>query len=225
MTKPKRTKDWTDLKFHLLTFVRPTEDRTPERKIVWEARCDCGTTVFVAPSYAKRGHVKSCGCLPRKREDVPRRYSNPNNHPRIYHEPPAMTIAKNIWRERYSDGDCTFEEFYKLSQQACFYCLTPPSKVRIGKTLRGGSFTYNGLDRIDSALPHDIVNLVPCCYTCNRMKNDHSLDEFLAHIERLYEGTRRLREDPITYATLFEMPQTKPTNHPLVGLICGTMTS
>lgn len=57
----------------------------------------------------------------------------------------------------------------------CTYCdKTPSQKVF---TKNRNSFVYNGLDRINSSLPHYKNNVVPCCYTCNKMKNDRSLSE------------------------------------------------
>jgi hypothetical protein len=47
-------------KFRMLTLVRPTEGRF-NNMIVWECRCDCGNTTFVA-SGLLRGRQISCGC-------------------------------------------------------------------------------------------------------------------------------------------------------------------
>lgn len=41
-----------------------------------------------------------------------------------------------------------------------------------------GDFFYNGLDRIDPKKPHNIDNVVPCCYDCNVAKLDRSQEDF-----------------------------------------------
>lgn len=45
---------------------------------------------------------------------------------------------------------------------------------------------YNGLDRVDSKLPHNINNVVPCCIHCNKAKLDRTQDEFYAWVEKVH---------------------------------------
>ena len=61
-----------------------------------------------------------------------------------------------------------------LIQQACLYCATPPS-----------SHQRIGIDRINSALPYEAGNCVPCCASCNYMKNDQPLRTFLRRAKRI----------------------------------------
>ena len=60
----------------------------------------------------------------------------------------------------------SFEEFLKFIARPCFYCL----RVKAG-----------GIDRIDNSVKGyaEARNLVPCCFTCNRMKGKLSTVEFL----------------------------------------------
>jgi hypothetical protein len=56
-------------------------------------------------------------------------------------------------------------------------------------------FRYNGIDRVDSSMGYVAGNVVPCCSTCNRMKLDHSYDDFIAHIKKIvahYEQTAQV---------------------------------
>jgi len=51
-------------RFGRLTVVGngyPSEDKN----ILWDCRCDCGTTITVKATYLKSGHTRSCGCLSR----------------------------------------------------------------------------------------------------------------------------------------------------------------
>lgn len=174
----KTKKDFHGQKFYKLTMLEPTHLKQGKATI-WKAVCECGTLTKVVPCHAKSGHTKSCGCALR-----------------TYH--PMISTARNVW-DRYKDSGLSFDDFYRLSQQNCAYCGQPPSTVAdlrrssATKSMEQGSFTYNGLDRVDNSKGHTIDNVVPCCHPCNRVKSDHTMQEFLLHIERMYEGTKELR--------------------------------
>jgi hypothetical protein len=97
---------------------------------------------------------------------------------------PQIISAKRVYH-RYQDGNLLFDEFIKLSQINCRYCGAGPSNTTNwyiscikGKPntsqnlIDNGNFTYNGLDRIDNTKSHYTDNVVPCCFNCNRAKND-----------------------------------------------------
>ena len=81
-------------------------------------------------------------------------------------------------------------DFYLLSQQKCTYCGREPytkyNAVKEEKnyrkydsfSLEEASFTYNGLDRIDSKLMHTKDNVTPCCKVCNLMKSNLNIEDF-----------------------------------------------
>lgn len=56
-------------RFGQLIAVRPTSERWRER-VVWECKCDCGKTAFVATHYLQRGKTRSCGCAKRGKKGV-----------------------------------------------------------------------------------------------------------------------------------------------------------
>jgi hypothetical protein len=101
-----------------------------------------------------------------------------------------QSSAKKIFNDCYSDGDLTFSDFYLYSQQSCFYCdrdnqksnhfnaFISQSESNFDFAPINGWFNYNGLDRIDSSLPHNKNNVVPCCYQCNWSKSNATSDEF-----------------------------------------------
>jgi hypothetical protein len=173
-------------KFGKLTFIRATDQREGGRHIMWEAVCDCGTTIITSPRHAKQGRVKSCGCYNREINRIKGESNRKFD--------PAMSSARMIWKRRYHD--CDFDTFLNLSQQPCYYCGARPYRtVNIGirknynasvYQLQDGYFTYNGLDRVDSTKGHTVDNVVPCCSICNRMKSNLTIEEFRAHIEQLH---------------------------------------
>ena len=67
----------------------------------------------------------------------------------------------------------TKEEYFSLTEKPCHYCGSVIESV--------GS----GLDRIDSSKGYRLDNVVPCCGTCNKMKNNLPIDEFKAHIAKI----------------------------------------
>ena len=99
--------------------------------------------------------------------------------------PSENMIDENVNINKYSDikykakkRDIEFNisklDFKIIMRFKCNYC---------GNT----NHNSNGLDRIDSMKNYDIDNIVPCCGVCNIMKNDYSLDTFIATINRIVQ--------------------------------------
>lgn len=77
------------------------------------------------------------------------------------------------------------EQFIALSQQDCHYCGAAPSQ-RAHRRHFNGAFIYNGIDRKDSGAGYAFDNCVPCCGTCNVMKQDLPYDTFLGHVAQIH---------------------------------------
>lgn len=85
--------------------------------------------------------------------------------------------------------DLSLEEFKALALQNCTYCGRPPAnKVKLRGKDSDKILYFSGLDRIDSNLPYQKDNVIPCCKECNRCKSDRNIDEFLDWIKRVYEN-------------------------------------
>lgn len=92
---------------------------------------------------------------------------------------PELKFAKATYRSQRSRvTTLSFEEFYMLSKQKCYYCEGGLSNQR-------GDFTYNGLDRVDSNLRYIHGNVVPCCKWCNFAKKNLTLNQFAIWVNRL----------------------------------------
>jgi hypothetical protein len=63
------------------------------------------------------------------------------------------------------------DEFMSFWKKPCVYC--------------GDDIETVGLDRIDNLQGYIVGNVVACCATCNRMKSDMSMDEFLERCGRI----------------------------------------
>jgi hypothetical protein len=66
------------------------------------------------------------------------------------------------------------DTFYNTIKLSCYYCKLFPEGC-------------NGIDRLNSNGPYDKSNIVPCCKTCNSMKNDLSIECFKSKIHNIYK--------------------------------------
>ena len=182
-------------KFGKLT-VTALSHRGKAGNVFWFTKCDCGNTICVSRNDLKKGEKKgtnSCGCMTSYWRASQKKYE------------PRISSARSVFR-RYKDGDLTFDDFMILTQQPCSYCQRELSNVanvfaqnrKSGKhrqeSIDQGNFVYNGLDRLDSKLPHNKNNVIPCCKWCNHAKSDMTPEEFQNWLKRtaahhLYEMT------------------------------------
>lgn len=79
------------------------------------------------------------------------------------------------------------EEFRHMVNDNCHYCGCPPSSI-ISKKGLNGSYTYNGIDRLDSNLGYFRGNVVTCCKTCNFLKSNYSYKKFLEIVFKIYKN-------------------------------------
>ena len=67
--------------------------------------------------------------------------------------------------------DLTYDQFISFWQKSCTYCK--------------GAITTIGLDRVDNNIGYVHNNVVPCCRTCNVMKQKMSVVSFISHIKKI----------------------------------------
>ena len=195
---PKRTaiecigKSFTRLTVESVDYIRKNNTNIATAK----CNCTCGKQVNIAVYNLKNGTTKSCGCL--RDETSGSRIANMNAAKEMdgtFRDPKSGSAIRVYRDHHYNDGDLSFEEFLKLSQQECFYCGTPPSQVynthiynkySSKERVEQGNFIYNGLDRVDNTINHIKSNLVPCCWDCNRAKLKRTKEDFLNWICKVY---------------------------------------
>lgn len=157
-----------------------------EKRTTYLCNCDCGSvncrkTKETTGKRLRSGITKSCG-------------ARENEHTNI--DMVKNSTYKIIYRSNYNDGDLSFEDCVKLFNSNCLYCgVFPQNKnnqfKRGNKNLfsfKNGEVIYSGIDRIDSNLPHNLYNCVPCCINCNEFKLSLSYDEFISNIKNLNEN-------------------------------------
>ncbi len=94
---------------------------------------------------------------------------------RIKGNPPRASVRfatyKQVAKRDSKDFQISREQFMSFWQQPCYYC--------------GMSIQTIGLDRVNNERGYCMDNIVPCCKTCNRAKNDLTRAEFLAMCYRI----------------------------------------
>lgn len=81
-------------------------------------------------------------------------------------------VYKSVAKKKGNVFQITRDEFASILSKSCVYC---------------GGTELIGIDRIDNRLGYTIENSAPCCKTCNYMKKNHTVGDFLAHIRSIFE--------------------------------------
>lgn len=90
---------------------------------------------------------------------------------------------RNNARRRGIEFLLTVNEFNYLVSMQCHYC--GGNSVDNNEKSRG-----NGIDRKNSKVGYILQNCVPCCSTCNFVKNQMPYEKFIKYIKNLYERTK-----------------------------------
>jgi hypothetical protein len=151
-------------------------------------RCDCGTTKPIQTTGLKSGKVKSCGCYKKQIEKLPRPWRRNPDRDEVRNR---MLFAKARSNSRgggsHSEKEfsLTIEQTTKLMLSPCYYCGDHKLSNSLRHRSTGEIYQYTGIDRIDPNKGYISGNVVSCCKTCNFMKRDLSLDDFLERIKTI----------------------------------------
>lgn len=134
----------------------------------WISICDCGKECI--KSTTRTIHGISCGCkrLASKKSLVEKIFKQYKKH----------ALERNL------HFNLSIEQLEKLIFNNCFYCGIEPSN-KISSSNKKLNIKYNGIDRKNNHTGYNISNCVPCCYNCNRSKNNQSIEEFEAWLNNL----------------------------------------
>lgn len=142
---------------------------------MWHVRCDCGKEYVASGDSIVYKQHQSCGCARAVLTGE------------VYAQRRVFSGYKNSARKRGKSFELTFDEFLVITARPCYYCTDPPSNTLTVTRVHSGehSFTYSGIDRIDSSMGYTMDNVVPCCILCNQAKNDLTHKQFVAHIHKI----------------------------------------
>lgn len=194
--------DLTDLvgkKVRKLTVLRFSHIEKAEHadrirnKYMYLCQCDCGKETLVNRFHLKQkdsaSATWSCGCYQKQQSLVGFEKQKGKARPQIQ-KPNGESIFNTVFAyykkgatKRQLGFQLSKEEFEALTKQNCHYCDTAPRLM----TKDSGHVTryMNGVDRLNSDLDYTIENCVPCCKTCNYMKLDSSVEDFLKQVQKI----------------------------------------
>jgi hypothetical protein len=165
-----------DQKFGKLTAIEflgmaGNTNRTRSR---WLCRCDCGKIVNVDITSLRSGNTTSCGCS--RIRDIIKNISK-----RAYYQ--HLSNAKYRGLISYLSE----LEFTEIALKSCVYCgkMSIRKNKNTGKTLE-----FNSVDRRDNEPYYKLQNSQSVCFECQAMKMDMTHEEFLLHIERIFNFQR-----------------------------------
>lgn len=175
----RNANDLSNQKFGDLTAIVAV-GRSPRRSLIWECDCICGRTVNRTSDTLRQGKSKSCGCLQYGKQAIEKRSLSQRKTGAA-----ARKEYRHIMQGAKNRGhvfQLSFDQFLILSKAPCCYCGTSHSKAIKTKY---EEFVANGIDRIDNSLGYIEGNVVSCCKTCNYMKRDLSVSDFLEHVRNV----------------------------------------
>jgi len=172
--------DLTGKRFGRLVVIEEY-GRNKHRSILWRLICDCGKITIVASNSLRSGHTCSCGCLNEEnlKKGITKKDFGVASFNAVYGE------YKRSAKKRGYSFDLNEVQFKELIFAKCFYCDSEPHNITNIST-RYGTIIYNGIDRVDNERGYIIDNVVTCCGTCNMMKRTYTKQEFVDHIEKIY---------------------------------------
>ncbi len=173
--------DLTGRRFGMLKVISRAKNQTTSGGnscVTWITHCDCGTDKVVRATNLRSGHDTSCGCNMSRGQT------------------PGLSLRNYILRNyqasashRELSWELTDEQFDVLTRQNCHYCGIEPFTTLVKRGHRG-SYTYNGIDRMNNAVGYVFSNVVSCCKPCNYAKGKMTYEEFLRWLNRVRQLAR-----------------------------------
>lgn len=166
--------------------VKELDISNTKKVLYWICECSCGTIKPVKGDSLKTGKSRSCGCL---QKEIAATLSK-----KIRQLDEGIAFGNSIYsRYRKSSIICgrefllTQEELIILIKQNCYYCGEIPSMDNHPTIRNGynGSFPVNGIDRKDNNIGYILENCVPCCWSCNKVKGNLTLED-MSRINKIY---------------------------------------
>jgi hypothetical protein len=199
-----KIKDRTGQRFGKLV-VKEYHGSNEKKKSLWSCDCDCGTRGKVVPnSRLVTGQTTSCGCYQRdvaRITAISRKKETGWSGFKGY-----LYNIKSGAKERNLTISLSDRDIFELSQKNCQYCGCPPANTSKRREKKGtvpleaiehSKFVYNGIDRLSSSEGYHLRNVVPCCWVCNKMKRDMSVEDFMQKIFEIYSNFHSPREPNI----------------------------
>lgn len=173
--------DLTGKRFGRLLVLERSGTTPGTGSIQWLCKCDCGNEKLINGACLRREDTtESCGCLQdiaRKEKALPSGHASRNA---LYYE------YKGHAKRRKLSWELLKEQFFLLTSSNCVYCGSEPYKIKFCAS-HNGTYTYNGIDRVNNDLGYLLDNSVSCCARCNYAKGDMTKEEFLTWARKVVQ--------------------------------------
>ena len=170
--------DMTAMRVGSLTVLGPASSKKEYGTFAWfwHVHCSlCNGYSVVSGKLMRRGTYKSCGC-----NRTPQRFLN------------GELAVQAIFRQYRNDAierelkfTLSRRDFVKLISKSCFFWGAKPRIGKVGLAERD-SFAANGIDRLRNDKGYSASNCVPCCTSCNKMKQAYQIESFLERLEMIH---------------------------------------
>lgn len=176
-------------KYNMWTIKSPAFKKG--EKYYVKAVCDCGIEKEVIKTNILSGASKSCGH--ETRSNLIKLSTNKT----AWNAKSVEELAKRELYEQYKHSakkrnysfNLTKDDFNIMIDKECKYCGAKDSNAHTPNSKRG-SYSYNGIDRIDNNIGYKIGNVVTCCKTCNVMKSTLGVEAFFEHIFNILKNNK-----------------------------------
>lgn len=185
----RKRKDIINKKYGKLLVIRQivSYDDDKINRGVYLCECECGNTIEVKGKMLgwKKGGTNSCGCLislaKRKFRENGAFLSAYSSHVNHAENKGFIPLSYDVW--------------LTIVEKPCYYCDSIDTKI--DHYLKKSKYTteadfeeskrfINGIDRLNNSIGYELINCVPCCAQCNRMKLNHNQEEFFNKIQLIY---------------------------------------
>lgn len=194
-TQSSKLKQYVGLTFNKLTVIEEINKRGGKR--FFRCRCECGKEIEARGTHLTYGGIQSCGCW-RDEKAIKMGLARGSELSVWRH---YLTHIRAGAKTRGLSCSLSLEEVKEISTKPCYYCGELPVEYtgyrnfrEAARKWRGNKKLYpanvetvikNGIDRVDNSRGYEKGNVVSCCEWCNKMKMDHTVDEFLDKIDRI----------------------------------------
>lgn len=182
-------------RFGLLTIFKKVRI---DNKDFLECSCDCGKLITkTLYSFKLKSATFSCGCTKNARPNL---WNYSKLDPKEASFIRLYKTQKSKARQNGREFSLNLEEFKTLITSSCHYCEIPPNK-QYNSNYRGGKYrSFNkerinagfinigGIDRKDNSRGYTLENSLPCCFVCNRAKNNLSYEEFIKKLRQISQA-------------------------------------
>ena len=175
-------KDLVGKTFGRLTVVRMyrKEERQWKKQkatvIYWWCRCVCGNEKEISASgLLKKSGIRSCGCALKEWKKTLESRSLLFKEGTAYRK--VLAQYKHDAKRRGLSWELSEEEFKHLTTMPCHFTGKFPSVTM--EAASGETYTYNGVDRLNSKEGYTVNNCVPCCTEVNFMKRNLPYEKFI----------------------------------------------